>query len=100
MTTLTLVAGAPPRDRLEWAAVAGLLGFVVFFLCAKAIFAIVTVAFGTLPAPDLSRLSAYLTPANIVIECLTGGLIAPLLAAIVYGAPAAAYRALKSSGTT
>lgn len=28
MTTLTLVAGAPPRDRLEWAAVAGLLGFV------------------------------------------------------------------------
>lgn len=28
MTTLTLVAGAPPRDRLELAAVAGLLGFV------------------------------------------------------------------------
>ncbi len=28
MTTLTLVAGAPPRDRLEWTAVAGLLGFV------------------------------------------------------------------------
>jgi O-antigen ligase len=28
MTTLTLVAGAPPRDRLEWAALAGLLGFV------------------------------------------------------------------------
>jgi putative inorganic carbon (hco3(-)) transporter len=28
MTTLTLVEGAPPRDRLEWTAVAGLLGFV------------------------------------------------------------------------
>ena len=28
MTTLTLVEGAPPRDRLEWMAVAGLLGFV------------------------------------------------------------------------
>ena len=28
MTTMTLVAGAPPRDRLEWTAVAGLLGFV------------------------------------------------------------------------
>jgi O-antigen ligase len=28
MTTMTLAAGAPPRDRLEWAAVAGLLGFV------------------------------------------------------------------------
>ena len=28
MTTVSLVAGAPPRDRLEWAAVAALLGFV------------------------------------------------------------------------
>jgi putative inorganic carbon (HCO3(-)) transporter len=28
MTTMTLVAGVPPRDRLELAAVAGLLGFV------------------------------------------------------------------------
>jgi O-antigen ligase len=28
MSTVTLVAGAPPRDRLEWTAVAGLLGFV------------------------------------------------------------------------
>ncbi|EGF90328.1 putative membrane protein [Asticcacaulis biprosthecium C19] len=77
---------------------AAALAFVVWYLCGKVIEAIVVLTFGTPGMPDPSSLQAYFTPANAAITVLSGAIVAPLLAAIVYGAPAAAYRALKPSG--
>lgn len=75
--------------------IAFLLAFAVFFLCFQAIRSLVLVTFGNVPSPDYSSLQAYLTPPYMVVEVLMGGVIMPLMAAIIYGAPAAAYRALK-----
>ncbi|ESQ91728.1 hypothetical protein ABAC460_05150 [Asticcacaulis sp. AC460] len=77
--------------------IAFLLAFAVFFLCFQAIRSLVLVTFGNVPSPDYSSLRAYLTPPYMVVETLLGGVVVPLVSAIVYGAPAAAYRALKPS---
>ncbi|ESQ76385.1 hypothetical protein [Asticcacaulis sp. AC402] len=75
-----------------------LLAAAVWFLCRQVIETTVTLAFGEIAAPDITSLRAYLTPTNAVIVVFGGAVISPLIAAIVYGAPAAAYRALKPSG--
>lgn len=73
-----------------------LLAIVVVILCMQVARAIIVLGFSPILLPDYTSLRAYLTPVNIIGMILGGGLISPLLAAIAYGAPAAAYRALRT----
>jgi hypothetical protein len=69
----------------------------VAFLCGKIAMAILGFAFGDKAVsafPDVTSLHAYLTPQTITNDCLSNGLVMPLLLAILMGAPVAAYRAL------
>lgn len=70
------------------------LAIVVEILCAQVTEAILTLLFGDITPPDLANLTAFLTPANTLNLILTHFIVSPLISAILYGAPVAAYSRL------
>ncbi len=72
------------------------LSLCVGFLCQKIIDAVLGIGFNMTKAltADTTSLQAYLTPPVIVYQCLSYGVVVPLMLAILMGAPVAAYRAL------
>lgn len=77
-------------------AVALVLALVVYFLCFKVVDAGLRLAFPAVGVPDTTSLHAFLTAPNIISMIAGGGIVEPLLLAILYGAPAAAYLRLKA----
>ena len=67
------------------------LAIIVELLCAQVTGVLMMIFFGDIVKPDLANLSAFLTPANTLDLVLTHGIVSPLVAAILYGAPVAAY---------
>ncbi|MDI7774602.1 hypothetical protein [Asticcacaulis sp. EMRT-3] len=77
------------------------LSLVVMFLCNMVIEAILVFGFGAsakgnVAVPDLSSLHAFLTIGNIAEIVLTYGILSPLIAAILMGAPVAAYKKIRT----
>lgn len=70
------------------------LAIVVELLCAQVTGVVLIVLFGDIATPDLANLAAFLTPANTLDLILTHGIVSPLVLAILYGAPVAAYSRL------
>ena len=78
------------------------LAAIVDYLCEQIIGAVTAVVSGRLPTsnlPDMSSLSAFLTPEHAITLALVSGLVAPQVSAILAGAPVGAWRALTPTGT-
>ena len=78
--------------------VAAVMAALVYILCSGILVALVALAgagrFSSMGAPDLTSLQAYLTPMTVVGLVFVHLLIMPLIAALRFGALAAAYRTL------
>ena len=70
------------------------LGVFVQLMASQVMAAILTFVFGTPGKPDLANLTAFLTPVNVLDLVLSYGIISPMVSAILYGAPVAAYARL------
>ncbi len=78
--------------------VAAVMAALVYILCSGILVALVALAgagrFSSIGSPDLTSLQAYFTPMTIVGLVFVHMLIMPLIAALRFGALAAAYRTL------
>jgi len=84
------------RPLLAGYVISTVMGLIVLLLCFKVIDAVLTLGFGGIPVPDSNTLSAFMTPPTIVYMIMVYGVTSPLVTAIWLGAPAAAYRTLRS----
>ncbi len=97
---------AMTRDRF-WPLTGGyLMAFglaaIVQYLSDQVIGAATAIVSGRMPSanmPDMSSLSAFLTPEHVTTLVLVSSLVAPQVSAIISGAPVAAWRALTPAGT-
>ena len=77
------------------------LALVVMFLCKQIIDGALVIASGMTSAKgsdalDLSSLPALAAPSSLIYLALSGGVMSPLTASILMGAPISAYRAIRA----